>query len=138
MKEKIIEEKSCGTIIIQNNEVLVIQQKNGDYGFPKGHMEANETEIDTALRETKEETNLDVEIMEHFRFTTKYINPNFNTLKECVFFIAKPLTTEVEKQISEIAEIEWVSLFEVENRLTHSDLKQMWRLVIEEINNNSF
>ena len=53
-------EKSCGFIAYQlcNNtrEYLVLQSLNGDFGFPKGHVEKDETEYETALRELKEET----------------------------------------------------------------------------------
>lgn len=57
-------EKSCGTIILNENKILLIQQKkSGNYGFPKGHMKNNETEIETAIRETKEETNIDVTVI---------------------------------------------------------------------------
>ena len=51
-------EKSCGCIIIDNGKVLLVKQTAGHWGFPKGHVETNETEIETAIRETKEETNL--------------------------------------------------------------------------------
>ena len=37
-------EKSCGTIIIENNKVLLIQQTDNAWGFPKGHVENNEKE----------------------------------------------------------------------------------------------
>ena len=44
-------EKSCGTIIIDSNKrVLLVRQKLGWVGFPKGHMEQGETEIETARR----------------------------------------------------------------------------------------
>ena len=57
-----IEEKSCGCIIFdENKNVLLIKENIGDWGFPKGHVEHDETEEDTAKREVKEETNLDVE-----------------------------------------------------------------------------
>lgn len=51
-------EKSCGAIVFtrQNGEIeyVIIQSLEGWYGFPKGHMEQNETEIETALREVRE------------------------------------------------------------------------------------
>ncbi len=54
-------EKSCGTIIFnQDNLVLLIADLDGNWGFPKGHVKEGESEEETALRETKEETNLDV------------------------------------------------------------------------------
>ena len=51
-------EKSCGCIIINKNKVLLIKQTKGHWGFPKGHVEKDETEIETAIREVKEETNI--------------------------------------------------------------------------------
>ena len=45
-------EKSCGCIITKDNKVLLIKQTKGHWGFPKGHVEKNETEIETAIRPT--------------------------------------------------------------------------------------
>ena len=46
-------ERSCGAVLYRLTDgapqyVLVL---GGDWGFPKGHMEAGETELETALRE---------------------------------------------------------------------------------------
>ena len=66
-------EKSCGAIIIHktnkdNYKVLLVKNHNGRYwSFPKGHVEKGETEEETAIREIKEETGLDVEIVDSFR-----------------------------------------------------------------------
>ena len=61
-------EKSCGAIVLDGGKILVIQQAEGHWGFPKGHVEAGETEVQTAIREIKEETNYDVEVNENFRY----------------------------------------------------------------------
>ena len=57
-------EKSCGAIIVRKNddtfETLLIKMVKGHWSFPKGHVENDETEVETALREIKEETNLDI------------------------------------------------------------------------------
>ena len=46
---EIKKEKSCGCIIIKNKNVLLVYEKNRNFwGFPKGHMEDGETEIETA------------------------------------------------------------------------------------------
>ena len=64
-------EKSCGAIVYkeENGELkfLLVHQSNGHYSFPKGHMEEGESELDTTLREIKEETNLDVVVDTNFR-----------------------------------------------------------------------
>ena len=66
-------EKSCGAIIIKDNRVLLIKQNIGFYGFPKGHVEDGETEEETAIREVKEETNLDITINKKYRYEIEYM-----------------------------------------------------------------
>ena len=54
-------EKSCGAVIFNDEDkVLIVKHNAGHWDFPKGHMEAGETETQTAIREVKEETNIDV------------------------------------------------------------------------------
>ena len=68
------DEKSCGAIVYTYEKGVrkyVIIRGTGIYkefcGFPKGHMEPGETETETALREVKEETGLDVSILDGFK-----------------------------------------------------------------------
>ncbi len=124
-----MKEKSCGTIIINDNKVLLIKQKKGHLSFPKGHMEAFETEIKTALRETKEETNLDVLIDESKRFSLKFIMEN-GIEKENVFFIAKPITFEVQIQESEVIEYFWILKEEVIDVLEFDNIKELWKEIL--------
>ena len=66
-------EKSCGALvyrITQNGqkELLFIKHRHGTHwSFPKGHMEEGENEVQTALREVKEETGLDIDLEGDFR-----------------------------------------------------------------------
>ena len=60
-------EKSCGSIVIDNDKVLLVKHNAGHWDFPKGHVEANETEVDTAIREVKEETNILIEVNEKYK-----------------------------------------------------------------------
>ena len=84
-------EKSCGAIIFQNkkkdSQILIIQQLDGYWCFPKGHVEKNETEEQTAYREILEETGIEVILDTKFRHVTTYKIPNGN-VKENIYFIA--------------------------------------------------
>ena len=55
--------KSCGfvpyRVVDGAKRYLIIHSRNGDCGFPKGHMEPGETEHETAIRELKEELGVD-------------------------------------------------------------------------------
>lgn len=62
-------EKSCGAVILYKEKgadeasiLLVKNQKGRFWSFPKGHVELWENEKETAVREIKEETDLDVEV----------------------------------------------------------------------------
>ena len=53
-------EKSCGAVVEKDGKVLMVHQDNGVFAFPKGHVEPGESEVETAVREIKEETGLSV------------------------------------------------------------------------------
>lgn len=119
-------EKSCGAIIFNDGKVLVVKQTSGFYGFPKGHVEIGETEKETAIRETKEETGLDIKIISDKRYTQSYIVKE-NVHKDVVFFIAKLENNNEKRQVEEIEEILWIDINEVENILTYDSLKELWK-----------
>ena len=123
-----MKEKSCGCIIIDDDKVLLIKQTKGHWGLPKGHVEANETELETAARETKEETNLDVQIDETKRYTMEYVNDKGN-LKEVVLFIAKPVSKDTIPQETEVSEIKWLSFEEAIETITYDNSKELLRKV---------
>ena len=130
-------EKSCGTIVINDNKVLVIQQKQGFWGFPKGHMEQGENEIETAIRETKEETNLDVIIEDKTRFCLTYFIEDKNIHKEVVYFVAKvDGKVDIKPQIEEVNSIAWIDIAKVEDILTFDNLKELWKRILNHIKTN--
>ena len=119
-------EKSCGAIIFNDGKVLVVKQTSGFYGFPKGHVEIGETEKETAIREVKEETGLDIKIISDKRYTQSYIVKE-NVHKDVVFFIAKLENNNEKRQVEEIEEILWIDINEVEKILTYDSLKELWK-----------
>ena len=126
-------EKSCGCIILKDGKVLLIYEKIGQYwGFPKGHIENNETEIETAKREVKEEVGLDVEIDKEKRYELNYITDK-GIDKTTVLYIAKPKSEKVVMQESEVEEVQWCDYETALNMLSFDNLKDLFRNVIKEI-----
>lgn len=125
-----IHEKACGAVIVHDDQALLIYQNNGFWGFPKGHVEPGEPEEQTALRETKEETGLDIIIDPTTRYSFSYYIKRSNIDKEVVLFLAhlkNPTDfTKITKQNSEIQTIRWVPLAEVESTLTFPEWKTAW------------
>lgn len=126
-------EKACGCIIIENNKVLLIKQITEIWGFPKGHVEKNETEEETAIREVKEETNIDVEIQKDKRYTMNYITDK-GVDKEVVLFLAKKVGGEIKPQESEISVVEWLNFDEAIEKITYQNTKDLLKKVLVENN----
>lgn len=126
-----ITERSCGAVVFARDKgeikFVIIESRQGIFGFPKGHMEAGEAESETALREIKEETGLDVEIIDGFKTTSEHTfihSDGSERLKNVVYFLAEAKNTEFYRQESEISSIklmtyaEAIDSFQYENSKT--------------------
>lgn len=120
-------EKSCGAIVYRkfhgNIEILLIKHVNsGHWSFPKGHIEIGETEYQTALREIKEETGIDVLIDTSFREIVSY-SPKKDTNKVVVYFLGKAKNYDFIPQQEEISDIKWVEIGLAKTILTYDNDK---------------
>ncbi|MCH4888972.1 NUDIX hydrolase [Acidaminobacter sp. JC074] len=69
---------SAGGIVYYKDKILMLRKKNGDWVLPKGRIENGETLEETAIREVKEETNVDAIILDYIGITS-YSFSNFWT-----------------------------------------------------------
>ena len=119
------QEKSCGCIIINDkNEVLLIHHNAGHWDFPKGHVEEGETEVETAIREVKEETNIDVEVDEKYRYSTKY-SPKEDVIKEVIYFLARNISDNKQAQLEEVSEVNWFEFNEAIKQITFNNSRDI-------------
>jgi tRNA nucleotidyltransferase (CCA-adding enzyme) len=70
-------ESSSGAVIYRqiNNDVrflLIKNKRSAHWGFPKGHLEKGETNLEAAKREVLEETGIHVDIHDGFESVSKY------------------------------------------------------------------
>ena len=115
-------EKSCGAVVYQYAEgkplFLIEHMALGHTSIPKGHVENGETEEETATREIKEETNLEVELDSRFRHTVSY-SPAPGIQKEVVFFIARAVSEKLINQECEVSALEWLPYEEALAAMTY-------------------
>ncbi len=127
-------EKSCGAVVYRNTprdgtKILLVKNHNGKcWTFPKGHIEKNESEKQTALREIKEETGLNVIIEPNFRQTSIY-RPFGKIKKQVVFFLARATDATVSVQPSEIDYYLWVSIEDAMKLCSHENDTKILREV---------
>lgn len=120
---------SCGfvayTEIHGETRYLLIKSVNGDVGFPKGHVEAGESEIKTAMRELREEANVEVEPTSGFRREIEYAMPGMaDTVKRSVYFLGRCIDpTALAPDASEVVDAYFVSFSEALRLLTFEDTR---------------
>lgn len=120
--------KAGGVIIRRENGlffILLLHRKElKDWVFPKGHVEKGEDPYRTAVREIKEEVGLDVsdgKELPDIEYDNAE-NPNGISVKMYLF---KSNRIDL-KTIDGEGEPYWVSIDEVENKLSYDDLKNFF------------
>lgn len=131
------QQKSCGVVpyTIKDNEIFVmlVKQTNDVICFPKGHVEENETEEETAKRECMEETNTEVELVEGFREEEGYYMEEYDAYKTVVYFLGKIVSDNFVKQDSEISDIIFCKASEALNYLQYESQKNILQKAIKYI-----
>jgi len=123
-------EVASGAVVYQQKDghpaYLLLQSATSDFwGFPKCHLEGDETLVETAKREIKEETQLDVQVDTSFKTYTEYGLPNGN-LKQVTLFVSEvPTGVAVTRQKAEISAVGWFDYAAARERLTYDNLKRM-------------
>ena len=123
-----MEEISAGAIIylVNKNELLylLIKDFHNNWGFPKGHLENNETEIEAAIREIKEEVGIDINLDTNFRKELKYIMPN-GINKTSIYYLGTYTNQTPNKQLEEVQEIKLLPYQEAIKTLTFDNMKEL-------------
>jgi len=102
----------CGNIVIQNNQILLIQEKQEKaykkWWLPAGKLDPGETLTECAVREGKEETGYDMKL--------KKLLGIFNPVKNkplFFIFISEIVSGEMTIDPDEILDIKWVPIDEI-------------------------
>ena len=106
-------ERSCGAVVysVMKKEVRFLIIKNNrslHWGFPKGHVEFGETDKETAIREVREETGIDIEIIKGFSCTSEY-KIHGHIEKTVVMFLGVTDNTRTVIQQEEIEDYNWLT-----------------------------
>jgi len=137
-------------IVHDNKVLLVFHKKLQKWLPPGGHIDENELPEDTAIREAKEETGLDIEIVsekdEIISNTKQLCRPEFVQLEDIektedevhqhidLFYLAKLKTHEI-KMSKESEDIEWFSLEDLEKEDIPEEVRYHAKRMIEKMNN---
>ncbi|MDP8299677.1 MAG: NUDIX domain-containing protein [Candidatus Tantalella remota] len=107
---------AAGGVVVKKEDdrlsVLLIKDSYGHWTWPKGHAEAGETPVETAVREISEETGLTrLSVLEELGTQEYYFTLNDKKIFKTVhiFLVEASGDEELVIQTSEILEGEWFS-----------------------------
>lgn len=129
---------STVALIIEHDNKLLLVEELDEFGkkvigFPAGHVDANENILDAAIREAKEETSLDVELIDIVGIYD-YARESATTLRFLFRAKAKEIPTKLEPSDpdGDIIEIKWLSIDEIKA------CKDSWRTRLVGYNLNDY
>jgi 8-oxo-dGTP diphosphatase len=84
-------------LVVDGDQVLLGKRGGspgkGTWSFPSGYVEYEENFLATAIRETKEETGLDVEVCSILNVVSSFISPRFHFLG--IYVLARGMAGEL-------------------------------------------
>lgn len=108
---------TVATIVVKDDRFLMVEEKQQDrivINQPAGHLEANETLAEAAIRETLEETQWKVTLT-GLLGCSLYTSPANNTTYLRTSFIAKPIALQKDHTLDpDIERAVWMSKSELE------------------------
>ena len=123
----------------RTTKILVAQHsQHHGWVFPKGlidkkesgirnHESRRETKEDAALREVKEETGINGKIIKPLTPVTYWYAFQQEKIKKTVYyFLMEYLSGDTKDHDFEMENVEWLSMDEVEERLTYPSDKKIW------------
>lgn len=112
--------ESAGLLIIQNNKILLAHPvkkklRYGTYTIPKGKLEEGETHIQAAIRETKEEIGVDIDInnIDKTPHVIYYTDEDDIVYKTVTYFLVYPKERIIlYKKKFDKSEIDWAGFID--------------------------
>jgi 8-oxo-dGTP pyrophosphatase MutT (NUDIX family) len=122
---------SAGGVVVRGDEVAVIVPKRrGGHGskvlgLPKGHLDGDETEVEAAVREVREETGLVAEpVAKLGEIRYSYERRGQWIDKRVAFYLLEYRSGELSHD-HEVEQVQWMPIQEALEELTYSGEREM-------------
>lgn len=126
-----LQDFSAGGVVVRDDEVVVIVPKRRGrndgkvLGLPKGHLDGDETEVEAAVREVREETGVTAEPVARLgEIAYSYERRGQSIDKRVVFYLLEYRSGELSHD-HEIEQVQWMPLEEAARSLTYSGEREM-------------
>jgi len=124
---KLKEERSVAAVVYYQEEYLLLKYGLGHWEFVKGHIEENETERETIMRELEEETGItEASIIKGFKEKYNYsFSLGGNKIHKFVAcYLVRSNTREVSLSYEHVG-YKWLPFKEAINQVTYDNAKRI-------------
>ncbi|MDQ3850332.1 MAG: NUDIX hydrolase [Actinomycetota bacterium] len=102
--------------------------------LPKGHPDGTETAADAALREVREETGVDAEVVEKLGDVSYWYQREGRRIAKVVsFFLLRYVSGQLEDHDHEVEEARWMPAAEAAEALTYAGERDMVRRALSRL-----
>jgi len=137
-KNIVRDEYSAGGIVLRPGEdgrwdvLLIATHEGGRWSLPKGHVEEGESEAEAAVREVREETGIDAEVIapvDTVDYWYRWKGPEGSVLihKRVTYFLMRYVSGDVRNHGWEVDEARWFPLEEALQTVTYRDERELIR-----------
>lgn len=128
-----IQKSGCILINLSQKKIALVC-RDGGYSFPKGHLKKDETLIECAIREIKEETGHNCHLVGDKEISIIHYNNSKGEKVENYFYLAiDDGITNDEINENDTEKTEWIKYSDVENTLSYQNLKDFWNEIKFEV-----
>jgi 8-oxo-dGTP diphosphatase len=127
-------EFSAGGVVIKDKkEVLLIKNPSNIWTFPKGHIEKGETKEQAAIREVKEETNIDAEIVDYLGEISYFFTWSGVRIYKTVYFFLMRYVSGIPVPSWEVKDARFFSIEKASKLLKYKGDKQIFQKALEKL-----
>ena len=114
---------------VQNGEKrwVLVREKSGSVGLPKGHVEQGETPAEAALREIREETGVQAVLCQEAEPMVDTYPLADGRMKRVVYYLARYEGQPLRPDPTQVEEAMLLSLEEALNTLSHGSARRILR-----------
>ena len=140
---KSVPELSAGGVLFKEVDgkfqVIIYSRNNSSqWCLPKGKIEQGETKEAAAVREIKEETGLDGEVVKHLKdIYYSYVDKKRKVLlnKTVHYFLVKYTKGQINTDDAGVEDVIWIDIKEAINRMTFDNEKQTLQRALNVLGN---
>jgi 8-oxo-dGTP pyrophosphatase MutT (NUDIX family) len=134
------QERSAGGVVVRGEQgIVIVPTRRGAQGqrvlaLPKGHVDPGETPEQTALREVREETGVDAELVERLGDVRYFYQRDGKRIfKRVTFFLLAYRDGSLDDHDDEVEEARWMPLREAAEALSYDGEREMAKRALSAI-----